>query len=221
MSWQALVNPSYVGGDIKTDFVLSGSAGSEESYSLMGFTYRYPESNAQALMIPFSANSKVAAGRMESLHAGLPASGAYWFVPDMSAGSALTGSSHALRLRCLAPLYVTRAAIEVTTNQSGSAATIKIYASNEGTTPLWTSNGIATTSNALLASSATNPGVWLNPGYNYIIEYSNTNALVAVNAATLPAAHLNQGSAQRGTTAANIVAGTSTNTNGFPRIKLF
>lgn len=221
MAWEFLLNPSYTGGNIRADENLTGTASTAESYSLFPFTYRYPQASSQGLMFPYGANSKVAAGRMESIHAGLPASGNYWFVPGMGeAATTFTGASAALRLTCPKPIFVTRATVEVTTNQGGSTATIKIFASNEGTTPLWTSNGIATTSNTFLSSTAST-GAWLNPGFVYIVEYSNTNASVAVRAGTLPSSHLNTVQATRGTTAANIVAGTSTNADPFVRINLF
>jgi hypothetical protein len=121
-------------------------------------------------------------------------------------------------LTCFEPIFVTRATIEVTTNQGGSTGTIKIYSSNG--TLLWTSNGIATTSNAFLSSTAA-AGVWLNPGYTYVIEYTNSNAAVAVRAGTLPSAHLNNVQATRATSAALLVGGTSTNADPFPRINLF
>lgn len=218
MAWQTIIGATWTGGDIRTDDIGSGAAGTEESFSLVPSFYRYPIAGEPVVMIPVDAG-KVAAGMPVSIHAGLPASGKYWFVPNTGAPiTTFTGASAALRLTCWEPIFVTRATIQVTTNQAASTATIKIYSSNG--TLLWTSNGIATTSNALLSSTAA-AGVWLNPGWVYIVEYLNTNAAVVVQAATLPSAHLNHVQATRATTAANIVAGTSTNADPFPRINLF
>lgn len=223
-AYQTKLDPAYPGGNPKTDDTLSGTAGSETSYPLMCLTYRYGVAGEPVIMLPFGGG-KVAAGLMEPLHDGLPAQGAYWFLPSMrpETETTLTTQSRAMRLPMLFPLKVSVAQIEVTTLQAASAATIKIYSSSNGTTPIWTSNAIDTTGTGFRSSTATSPGVWLNPGYFYIVEYINSVAGVVVRAHALSASadnFLNNTTAQIAASAAAIISNTPANVIEFPFIKL-
>jgi hypothetical protein len=225
MAYQTKLNPTYIGGDYATDDVLSGAAGSEESFALMPVAFRPAVASDPVIMLPFGSG-KVLAGTMYSMHDGKPLHESYWFVPVESptVETPLAVASRARRLAAPKSMPITVAAVNVTTAQASSTATVKIYADDGTTTPvlLWTSNGIATTANGIKKSSATSP-FWVYMGFDYIIEYSNDNAAVAVSAHSLSTNAdnlLNDGAAQIALNATNIVGNTPLNNVEFPLIKL-
>jgi hypothetical protein len=225
MAFQTKLNPTYIGGDYATDDTLSGTAGAEKNYAVMPVAFRPAVAGDPVIMLPFG-NGKVLVGTMYSMHLGKPLHDSYWFVPVESptVETPLAVASRARRFTAPKTMPVTIATVNVTTAQASSTATVKIYADDGTTTPvlLWTSNGIATTANGIKKSSATSP-FWVYMGFDYIIEYSNDNAAVAVSAHSLSATAdniLNDGAAQIAINATNIVGNTPSNTVDFPIIKL-
>lgn len=227
-AYQTRIGANWTGSDIATDDILSGAAGSETSYSLAPLVTRYPVLSEAIVMLPFGGGKSVA-GRLTSLHSGLPASGAYWFPQIVGLGATettLAVAGRAIRVFCPVSMLFTKASIEVTTLQAASNATIKVYSSDG--TQLWTSGNISTAATGFIsstpASSSPVAGLQLNQGWFYIIEYANSDATVAVRAMTLTATsdnHTNDSAAQIASSAANLVANSGSNNPEFCRIKLF
>jgi hypothetical protein len=226
--YQTTVNPAYAGGDIATDDTKSGAAGSETNYSVIPFTFRPPKASESMIMLPYGANEKCALGQIQSFHSGKPQLRPYWLVPSRfpTAETTLATTGRAILLACLEPLLFTKVALQVTTQQSGSNATVKVY-SSDGVL-LWSSGNISTAGSGLIsstpASSSPVAGLQLNPGWFYIIEYTNSNGTVAVRAVQLSSnadALLNEGSAVIGSSASNVAANSSSNLEAFPMLKFY
>lgn len=225
MAYQTILNPAYIGGPPRTDDTQAGTAGTEESHINYPPSIRPLVASDPVTMLPVG-NGKVLLGTPQAPHLGKPLQDAFWLIPSgqPSTETTLATASRARRFVSPVSMPVSLATVNVTTAQAGSTATIKIYADDGTTTPvlIWQSNTIDTTGTGLRKSTANTP-VWIYLGYFYIIEYSCTDATVAVTATDLSATAdniLNDTATQIATSATNIVGNSPSNVVGFPLIKL-
>jgi hypothetical protein len=223
-AYQTIIDQLYIGGPPKTDDTGAGSAGIEQHFLIFPSSIKPLVASDAAVVLPHG-NGKSVIGVPVSPHLGKPLHDSYWCVPEESPTVEVTLATGARVRRLTAPksMPITVATFNVVAAQPGSAATIKIYADDGTTTPvqLWTSGSIATTGTGIKKNSATAP-FWVYMGFEYIIEYSNTDATVGVTAHEMSANAdniLNDGNAQIATSATNLVSNTGQNVPQFPIIK--